>query len=287
MIIGLTILLLAGTAGASDIKARAEAVITADRNEPRSAAVEALKAIRDEELSPPRLKTYDTRTLELLFDATSIADERAPRPELLQALEDIFAQALDRSFIGNMVDGLYTRFVSRREVAKARALCKRFPSKTCRVPSVIEPATKKGPAVYAVSEDGKTLTYREVDLEKPIIVSSVSPGCHFSRAIVALILGDPRLVKLFKEHAVNIDSSPYSLDADELARANREGFKYEVLYRADAWKGFDFAATPQFYFVKGGKIVHHIDGGAPDEFKDKLSAGVGQAGDAMNARSCG
>lgn len=278
MIIALTIILLAGTAGASDIKARAEAVITADRNEPRSAAVEPMKLIRDEELSPPRLKTYDTRTLELLFDATSIADERAPRPELLQALEDIFAQALDRSFVGSMVDGLYRRFVSRREVAKARALCKRFPSKTCRVPTIVEPAKKTGPAVYAVSEDGKTLTYREVDLEKLIIVSSVSPGCHFSRDIVALILGDPGLVKLFKEHAVNVDSSPYSLDAEELATANREGFNYEVLYRADAWKGFDFAATPQFYFVKGGKVVHRIKGVKPDEFKEKLAAGLAAVG---------
>lgn len=279
------VVLFASNGEASDIKTRAEAVVTIDRNERSGSDAEAIRdsfrLIEDHELKPPRLKNYDTRTLEVLFDAVSIASDRNPRPELSRALDDIFEECLQRGFIGNMIDGLYSRYVHQREMHKVRVLCERFPSKTCYLPNIVEaPAgSKEGPAVYTVSENGKTLTYRAVDLAGPIIVSAVSPGCHFSNDIVKLIEADPILIGLFRDHAVNIESAPYSLDAEDLAQANRKGrFRYEILYRAAGWKGFELSSTPQFYFVKDGKIAHMINGVKPSEFKERLKEGLSKIG---------
>lgn len=279
------IVLFVGNGEASDIKTRAEAVVAIDRNERGGSGAKAIRdsfrLIDDRELKPPSLKTYDTRTLEVLFDAVAIVSDRNPRPELFQALDDIFEECLQRGFVGNMIDGLYSRYVHQREINKVRMLCERFPSKTCQLPNIVGPPTgsKEGPAVYTVSEDGKTLTYRPVNLAGPMIVSAVSPGCHFSHDIVKLIEADPALIRLFRDHAINVESASYSLDAEDLARANRKGrFRYEILYRASSWKGFDFSSTPQFYFVKDGKIAHMINSVKPSEFKGRLKEGLAKIG---------
>ncbi len=285
---GLLILALAAYAGeAPDIKARAEAVVSIDRNQrgdPDEAIAEiadSFKRIEDRELEPKLLKTYDTRTLETLFEAVSTASEHIPRPELLKTLEDIFGECLARGFIGKMPERLYSHYVMGRHWRKARELDERFPSEPRRLPAVVEPADPPGdvPAVYVVSQDGKTLTYQRIDLTGPIIVSAVSPGCHFSADIVKIIEADPKLVRLFKNHAVNVDAASYGVDGEEFARINREGrFRYDVLFRDSGWKGFDFSSTPRFYFVKGGKILHAISNVPAAEFKAKLAEGLERVG---------
>lgn len=271
----------------TDLKSRAEAVVTLDRNvrgwdASTAAIMNAFNLIAERELEPALLATYDTRTLEVLFEAVRIALDRSQRSDLLQALEDVFQECLRRGFVGNhLVNHLYARHIQYRDWEKARKLYDRFPSAGPELPDIVEPASPPDgvPAVYVVSEDGGTLTYAPVDLTGPVIVSVVSPGCHFSNDLVQRIETDPALVSLFRDHAVNIYPAFYSLRTAELARLNREGrFRYAVLHRATDWNGFDFSSTPQFYFVKGGKIVHHIRSVKPDELGVKLEAGLAAIG---------
>jgi hypothetical protein len=66
---------------------------------------------------------------------------------------------------------------------------------------------------------------------------------------------------------------------EELTRANREGdFRYDVLYQAQEWKGFDFNSTPQFFFVRNGKIEYAIKSGKTAEFKARLAEGLAKIG---------
>lgn len=111
----------------SDIKARAEAVVAIDRNRAGGDAViakiaDSFKLIRDEELESHRLKGYDTRTLEVLFEAVSAASEHMPRPESLKVLEGIFNECLSRGYYGEMPDRLYSHYIAQRLWAKARGL---------------------------------------------------------------------------------------------------------------------------------------------------------------------
>lgn len=270
----------------TDIKTRAEAIVAIDRNvrgdDASTAAIaDAFRLVQDRELEPSLLAGYDTRTLEVLFDAVRIAADRLQRPDKLQALEDIFEECLRRGFVGHMDEDLYARFVYQRQWQKARKLYERFPSKDRELPNIVEPAAPREgvPSVYMVSKDGGTLNYKPVDLTGPIIVSVVAPGCHFSNDLVRRIEADPKLVALFRDHAINIDPSPFQLRTAELALVNREGrFVYAVLYRAADWRGFDFSSTPQFYFVKGGEIVHRLRGVKPDEFPAKLMEGLAKIG---------
>lgn len=274
-------------AGSAELKTRAEVVISIDRNQRGSpgrvvAAIrESFRLIETHELEPRLLKTYDTRTLEILFDAVAIASDCLQRPKLLTVLEDIFQECLRRGFVGDMIDQLHSRYIKRRELGKARKLYERFPSKSRELPEIIEPEVgrKERPAVYTVSQDGRTLTYTPVDLTGPMIVSVVSPGCHFSNAVVGMIESDPKLSKLFMDHAISIEPAAYSLATEEITKVNRKGkFRYSILYRESDWKDFSFSTIPQFYFVSGGRIVHQFDAVTPPEFRARLAEGLKKLG---------
>ena len=97
--------------------------------------------------------------------------------------------------------------------------------------------------------------------------------------VATVIEADPKLVSLFREHSVNIEPALYSLDAQGLASVNRRGtFRYDILYLASGWKGFEFSGTPQFYFVKGGEVIYKIAGAKQQDFRGRLAEGLAKVG---------
>ncbi len=265
------------------VKANAERVITFQRNdEPDEKIGSAFDRIKPAEMVPARLKTYDTRTLELLFEAADLTADMRDRPELTGVLEDIFQEALSRGFVGDMITQLHRRYVAERQWGKDRALFQRFPSKERELPQIVEPAAVAvdGPAAYDVSPDGKRLTLEAVDLvSRPLIVAVVDAGCHFSQDADSVIAADPELSKAFAESAVNIYPAHYELNAEEVAETNRKGkARVKILYKASGWKGFDFRGTPHFYFLKDGKVVDEIEGMHPAKFAAELKRGVARLG---------
>lgn len=267
------------------VKADAERVITFQRNggpDDDAKIVSAFDRITPEQTSPAKLKSYDTRTLELLFTAADLTADVRDRPELTRVLEDIFQEALGRGFVGDMIAQMHRRYVAERQWGKDRALFQRFPSKERELPEIVEPAAVAldGPAAYDVSPDGKSLTLEAVDLvSRPLIVAVVDPGCHFSQDADAVIAADPELASAFARSAVNIYPAHYELDAEEVAQANRKGkARVRILYKASGWKGFDFRGTPHFYFLKDGKVVDEIEGMHPAKFAAELKRGVARLG---------
>lgn len=267
--------------GAGSVKADAERVITLQRNgEPGDDAniSDAFGRIKPVDLASGKLKSYDTRTLELLFEATAVAADIRHRPELSRVMEDIFQEAVSRGFVGDMIGQLHRRYVGERRWTEARTLYERFPSKERRLPEIVEPTSVPlgGPAAYAVSPDGGRLTLEAVDLvSRPLIVTVVDVGCHFSRDADAAIAADPALAAAFAANSVEIYPAHYDLDAEEIAETNRTGKRsVKILYKASGWNGLIFNGTPHFYFLKGGKVVDEIEGMRPKSFAAELRRGV-------------
>lgn len=278
-------LLSCAHSGAERVKANAERAITLQRNGgpgDEKQIAEAFDRIKPDERAPEKLKTYDTRTLELLFQAASLTAGKGDRPELTAVLEDIFSEALSRGFVGDMIEQMNIRYVAERQWDKARELFRRFPSKELEVPEIVEPASvaSDGPAVYDVSADGKRLTLEAVDLAaRPLIVAVVDPGCHFSQDSDAAIAADPELAEAFAGSALNIYPAHFHLNAEEIAETNKKGGRrVKILYKASGWRGFDFMGTPHFYFVKDGKVVDEIEGIDPVKFISDLKRGVAKLG---------
>ena len=263
-------LMLGCRSGHEAIKDKAERVITIQRNEHRGlekTIPAAFDAIDSADLTPGRIKTYDTRTLEVLFEAAALAADYSDRPELTRVMEDAFEESYKRGFIGDMIKQLHTRYVAERRWDKARALYKRFSDDSLKVPEVREPsASVSGPAVYEVAPDGKSMTLRPLDIKsRPLIVAVVSGGCHFSQDADAAIAADPRLSQALADNAVYVDPSRYSLQLERIAENNRtQKYKVFVLYKASGFSGLDFRETPHFYFLEDGRVVHDVLGMGPD-----------------------
>lgn len=278
-------LLTQGAWAETDLKTRAEAVVTVERNlhgaKRQAAMAAAFKQIEPAELEAPALKTYDTRTLEVLFEAVDAVADDLDRPDLTPVLERVMRASIEHGWLGHMAEQLFSRYVRERDLKKARSLADEFESKSMQLPNIVEPSTPAPAtaAIYRISADGKTLTYEPVDLSKTMIVSAVSPGCHFSNDVVALIDADPWLSAVIRKYAVNIEAAPDEIDADELAAINRKGgLQYSVLYRESGWNGLKFNLTPRFYFLKDGKVVYKIADVLPPEFKERFKEGFAHLG---------
>lgn len=272
-----------GADGALTVKEKAERVLTIQRNErgdSEQQIAEAFAALTAAELDPNVVKSYDTRTLELLFQAAAVVANDASRADLIRVMETIFGEAYGRGFVGDMIEQLHRAFVKERDWDKAKALHLRFPWKALNVPEVhAGSGPVDGPAVYEVSDDAKALTLQQVDIASgPIIVAVVAGGCHFSREADAAIAADPRLSQALAETAIYVDPSPSANNLSAIAENNRtQKYKVRVLHKASAWPGLDFRATPSFYFLKDGHIVHSVVGMGPN-LAAELSAGLTKLG---------
>jgi hypothetical protein len=256
--------------GAMAVKEKAERVLTIQRNERGDSErliAEAFATLTAAELDSTAIKSYDTRTLELLFQATTVVANDASRSDLIPVMETIFGEAYGRGFVGDMIEQLHRAFVRERDWDKAKALQLRFPWKALNVPEVhVGSGPVDGPAVYEVSHDGKVLTLQQVDIaSRPIIVAVVSGGCHFSQEADAAIAADPRLSQALAEIAIYVDASPSASNLTAIAENNRtQKYKVRVLHKASGWPGLDFRRTPSFYFLKDGHIVHSVVGMGPN-----------------------
>lgn len=275
------------------LKGKAERVITLYRDEGPEGEEKiagAFARIEIEDAESARLKSYDTRTLELLFQAVYLGESIRDRPELAGVLERVYREELARGFIGDM-PRMYERFVASRQWAKARELAASFPSKERELPEIVEPASVPldGPAVYDVSPDGKRLTLEAVDLvSHPLVVAVVNPGCHFSVDADAAIAADPMLSEALERNALNVYAAAFTLDADEIAETNRSGKRrVKILYKPSGWKGLDFRNTPHFYFLRDGKVVDEILGINPAAFIGELKRGIAKLGLESAARPAG
>ncbi len=271
---------------ATTARSKAERVITIQRNERGGAEKEksfltAFAAFRPAELAPERIRSYDTRTLELLFEATGLVAVSSDRPDLTTLMESMFDEAYRRGFVRrDLVRLLHMRYVVERDWRKARALYARLKWKELEVPEVRDASAPiTGPAVYDVSEDGKVLTLRPVDIvSHPTIVAVVDGGCHFSQDAETAISADAKLSQALVENAIYVDPSLHVIDPDAIAESNRmHKYKVRILYKGSAWPGLDFSSTPHFYFLKDGRVVHEVPG-MDSNIAAKLREGLAKLG---------
>lgn len=281
--IGAALLILtASCAPTPSLKSRAEGILTLDRNgghDPDPVLLSKLASgISRSELAPEKLRTYDIRTLEMLFEALEAEhDKRVNDRQAVESLEAVFDELLigRHGYVFDFPKRIFQIYIGQRDWSKARALYDEIPEKELKLPVIEEPAISTGPAVYEVSADGGSMRLRPVDLAaKPMILAVV--GCHFADDALQGIAADPELADLFKTRALIIDPSFFALNTADIADANRVGpFHYTILHKPAGWP-IEFNRSPSFFLIRDGAVAAKLIGWYGKETLDGLRAWVKQ-----------
>ena len=159
---------------------------------------------------------------------------------------------------------VYSALVESRLFDGARAFAKlhRLASVEA-VPDVVENAGRKRPTVLLVTEGGKKLVRRAVDIEHGrLIVVISSPLCHFCQRAIRSIESDAVLRPLIRNHALWIVPPDQSTPFATVARWNRlhPSEQMSYVYRREEWPMVERWETPVFYFLKDGRVVSTVRG---------------------------
>jgi hypothetical protein len=221
-----------------------------------------------------------------LFTINSIMSFYTIKDEYLSNVEKIFKEIekrnlekeklFEKTYI-EQVFGLYIKF---GYFSKAKELQKKYPDiLTEYIPEVIEdPSVVKDKyKIYEVLDDGKILKLTSIQIEKGTkIIIFVDPYCEFAKKALSLILFDENLRKYFEENGLLI--FPINTSISEISSISEWNKKNKLKWfvhssRNDLskdWENFDITQSPNFYFLKDGKITFQINGFVLSEEEFKL-----------------
>jgi len=246
----------------------------------------------------PVVSRYPDETLKQLFKMYDTLSFYTLESRYLAGLEGSFAELTTRglektrcskgSLKNTCVENMFSAYITQGDLLNAKKIQQAYPELLAgeQLPEVREPVEYAGKSgnLYKVSADGKYFDLVLVEITKrPVIVSIMSTGCHFSKRSLELILTDPELKRAFEENALIVLPLNSSLSfIPDLVRWNKENPKLPFLIYSNredlrgGWERFDFTSLPQFYFLKDGKTVYHIGGWGPTEedFKANLRKGI-------------
>lgn len=216
------------------------------------------------------------------FEAASTAEFYAKDPVLLPEMYADLS-ALERR--GAATDDDRTRMfralVDSGQLDQARAFAARYP----RIPLEAIPPTRNAPDVVAGQpsawrvDDAGNLERHRIDLEPPQVILVSHPDCHFSANAMTAILADPALSAIFSQHATLLAPQTPQLGLATLQAWNRAHPTQPTVLVADQrdWPLDDWD-TPNFYFVRGGRVLAHVKGWQTDAQKANLLAGLAAIG---------
>jgi len=228
---------------------------------------------RPEYLDEKILKTYSDRTVirfyEALMDATSEHPEDAIH---VQMQKNVLEEKLRRKKAHDHdLSEMLMTYLSARNLDQAAAFRNRFPNTQLpMVPEIISStATPQSTLwnVYDISDGGKKAQLRALPMGTgPQIVMIMLTGCSAGETAMSDILADAEFGPLFRKHGTVItnkfDSQGISMWQDY--------FKFPGVYiisKKSAFPNFKFDNSPQFYFLKDGKIISEQLGWGRDNRK--------------------
>jgi hypothetical protein len=159
---------------------------------------------------------------------------------------------------------VYAALVESRSFDKARAFAKLHRLGSVEtVPQVVDNVVRKGPTTLLVSDAGKKLVRKSVDLtEGRLIVVISSPLCHFCQRAIRSIERDAFLRPLIWDHALWIVPPDQSTPFATVATWNRlhPHEQMSFAYRREEWPMVQRWETPVFYFLKDGRVISIVRG---------------------------
>ena len=231
---------------------------------------------------------YSNEILKELWKVDYIISFHSIEQKYLSEVENIFENLKKRNLdrekcaMGTCAEELFGLYIKFGYFSKAKELQKKYPDIIKEdIPEVIEDTSviKNKYKLYEVLDDGKVLKLTSIQIEKGTkIIIFANPYCEFAKKALSLILSDENLRKYFEENGLLI--FPINTSISEISSISEWNKNNKLKWfvhssRNDLskdWENFDITQSPNFYFLKDGKIVFQINGFGPDdnEFKLKL-----------------
>ncbi len=176
---------------------------------------------------------------------------------------------------------VYGVLVGARQFAAAQAWQTRMEEATREFLPIIIDRLGPGasPSVWVVGKTPDTLERRAAkELAGPQVVMIAGLGCHFSQAALRGIAADPRLAARLAPLTQWLVLPESQLGFRNLQAWNTTHATMELrlIHRLEEWPFVERAATPQFFFLRDGKVVAHISGwpkeGRSDDLHQALDA---------------
>ena len=214
-------------------------------------------------LSPPDLTSADLWTLDALFGVLTTIVEESGHPPAEAALRTVYAE-MDARGAAPVAD-LHDHHLARRDFAAAAALRAAHPSAELAAPPVVEGGPTEGRTVLLNGPDG-TLVPQAVEADYTGVLVLTSARCGFSKAAEADIAGDRALDMALAEAVWGVPPSSGLADPAILQHnAARPHRPLRHLADRREWPMLTVWATPTFYFVRDGEVVHVAEGWPPNQ----------------------
>lgn len=239
--------------------------------------------LRDRDMSEQLIRSYSDETLTLLHDAARTTAFYFPdRARFVAAQQSSLDEKIRRGKATEYdIADMYKAYLGARMFSSAESLRKRFPNE--RLPSapevVVTAVVPNGQwRAYDLSEGWKKAKLMSLPLDDgPRVVMVMHTGCSVAERAMGQLLKDPETASEFRRLGLLVT---LRFDAEGIWKW-RDHFHFHEIYiadKADQYPGFDFNASPQFYFMNGGRIVRHFEGwdstGASENGKAGWLAGL-------------
>lgn len=289
MFIGLVAgLLLTGCAGSETRLKKVSPAVSAAGWKHDMGTVNKLSAsIKEEDLSPERLRGYSDETLDAVHDALVKISFYLP-DEQSGALrqEKVFEEKVRRGkAAGDDAERIYNAFLMSGLFEKAAAIRLRFPGDSLpEVPVMISgvDSVAAGWRAYELSAEGKKAELVSLPNGGPRVVMVMRPGCEFAEMAADAIFADPELGPAFRANGFMLTRKFDAAGVEAVKK--RSGFDaVYIARRSSDFPGFSLLRiSPTFYFVKDGKILDEFSGWDNDEggkyAKEKIRTGLAAIG---------
>lgn len=226
-------------------------------------------------LSEKKLQKYPNKTINRLYKALRSITFLFPdwnTDVLLQ--EKVLKEKIHRRVYNDYdLEKMYETYLAARMFKKAIGIKNQF-SKV-QFPSMPETILSDNPSgaklwrVYDVPDDGKTANLKILSLEKGLkVIMTMLPGCSVAEKAMADIMEDSELSKVFKKHGAVITKT-FNAESVSLWKSHFNLSNVYIANKASDFPGFNLSSSPNFYFLKNGKIIFQFVGwGGIDELKE-------------------
>lgn len=177
---------------------------------------------------------------------------------------------------------IYSAFLLSGQVKRAQA---EREAKRLQVPNVdfsnvgqSEPGPGKA-ASWTFGRDGE-LVQGVTDLAHGAhIVVYAEPGCRACETATALLAADPQLAEIFEKHAIWVSLPTEDFGAEYFKSWDRRypRFQIRAIFDRSNWPRQRLPTTPDFFFVKNGKVLAEVLGWS-DGSKERIRSIISRMG---------
>ena len=266
------VLFVTGCAGTTVRISKVATAVNAAEDKSNVQSIDKLSAsINDSDLTEERLRGYSDETLNALYRTVDkIAFYLPDNEQYALRRELVFNEKVRRNKYDKAdVEDMFSSFLDARMFENAANIKQRFPNINLpEIPQVVTPEDISKTAqwqAYDVSEQGKKITLRMLPLsEGPRIITVIFAGCGVAKNVASDVLSDSELGPLFHDNAV-IVTRKFEPEGVENIKELFHSTAVYMVHKSGDFPGVWMQTSPNFYFLKDGKIVYSFKRWSTDD----------------------